>query len=167
MYIWNGSTWVKFFPSATGSVNITDQTASITAAGLESASAEVGYILDNGGQARTVEIAIEDGVFFGGEINPISGEWLTSGSASDFSVRATILLSNLSATALTFGVFNTWQSLSTTREWRLFDSSQGGPTNVQSRLDIKIDIALTSNLSNILDTATIVLQTSYQTSSLR
>lgn len=73
--------------------------------------------------------------------------WLLAGSAGDYEVRAT-----LQSGTLTTGTLNTWQPLSSDREWFNQDpSSDESPVNGT----LLIEIRITSG--TVLDSATITL----------
>lgn len=142
--VWNGSSWVNFLSS----VNIEDASEVATDVGVDNAYAEAGYTLYNDGTAETYNFS--GGTTFN---NPLTGQWLTGGLASDFSVRATATLE----TGVTGGTFNTWQSLSTTRSWSVGISAFGNDDGQTGELYMTIDIAYTADTSTIIDTAFIQL----------
>ena len=134
------------------SVNIANTGESGTDTNFDNANASAGYILYNNGSAETYNIS--NTFRF---TSPLTGQWLVAGSASDFSVRATITSLTGSGVGYTLGTFNTWLSLSQTREWSVNVAAAGNDVQEFIDLYMTIDIALTSNLSNILDTASIEL----------
>ena len=142
--VWNGSSWVNFLSS----VNIEDASDSGNDTGFDNAYAEAGYILYNGGGAETYNIS--GGMTFPSDL---TGQWLTGGSVSDFSVRATASFS----TGVISGTFNTWLSLSTTRTWTVSATAVGNDDYQTGNLDMTIDIAYTADTSTIIDTAFIQL----------
>lgn len=73
--------------------------------------------------------------------------WLLAGTSADYEVRAT-----LQSGTLTNGTLNTWQALSSDREWYCVDGS-GDESPVVANL--LIEIRLTSG--TVLDSATIIL----------
>lgn len=148
--VWNGSSWVNFLSS----VNIQDASdfANDTASGFSQASA--GYTLYNNGTAETFN-------FSGGQtfVTTLTGQWLTGGLASDFSARATII-TFLENGGYTIGTFDTWLSLSTTRQWSLDAQASGSNVSRTAYLVMVVDIAYTADTSKIIDTATITLDVS-------
>jgi hypothetical protein len=152
--VWNGSSWVNFLSS----VNITDQTLLVSAAGFDSASADAKYSLLSDGTARTLEISD----FLFNDV-AIPDEWFVGGAISDFSVRATATVFNLGQNGFFQGTLNTWESLTTTREWQLSISVFGQGQDDTARVDLTIDIAYTADLSKIIDSANIVLIVSART----
>lgn len=147
--VWNGSSWITFFSGTT--VNITNQTLTASATNYESASAEAQYILLNTGVAQYSRI--EDSIQ---TTDNITGEWLSTGTASDISVKFTVLSwsGNYPNSSTTFG---TWTSLSADQYisvWAGAVSSSGTVTQNSYGL-IKVDLAFTSDTSTILDTANI------------
>ena len=135
------------------SVNIATTGESGTDTNYDNASSNAGYVLYNNGSAETYNTSGTTTF-----TTPLTGQWLVAGSASDFSVRATITSQSGSGGAVSVvGTFNTWLSLSTTREWTVYANAAGNDRQEYIDLYMTIDIALTSNLSNILDTASIEL----------
>ncbi len=156
--VWNGSSWVNFLSS----VNITDQTASASGSGLDSAFSTAGYRLKTNGSAETFEYFGGDGGSTNNDL-PISGEWFVDGNASDFSVRATQLSYNASASSSIEGTFSTWLALTTERAWSIVDSISGGGISRIADASILIEIAYTADTSTVIDSATISLVTTTQT----
>lgn len=146
--VWNGSSWVNFLSS----VNIEDAADSGSDTNFDSASSSAGYVLYNGGGAETYNTSA--GFTFP---TTLTGQWLVGGSASDFSVRATITSQSGSGSGGATGTFNTWLSLSTTREWTAFANAAGNDDYQFENLTMIIDIAYTADTSNIIDTASIEL----------
>lgn len=145
--VWNGSSWVNFLSS----VNIADASDFGNDANFDNAQAAAGYILYNNGTAETYNVS--GGTTF---TTTLTGQWLAGGSVSDFSVRATIT-SQFGGTTSINGTFNTWISLSTTREWSVFVSAVGNDVQENGGFVMTVDIAYTADLSKIIDTATIQL----------
>lgn len=156
--VWNGSSWVNFLSS----VNITDQSASASGSGFDSAFSTAGYRLKTNGSAETFEYFGGDGGSTNNDI-AITGEWFVDGNASDFSVRATQLSYNASASSSIEGTFNTWQALTSERAWSVFDSVTGSGIYRIADASILIEIAYTADTSTVIDSATISLVTTTQT----
>lgn len=154
--IWNGSSWVNFFNST--QVNITNQSIFAGSAGYESASALAEYGLTNLGVAYTAED--QDGFY---TQENIPGQWLVSGNASDVSVKATILEQMIGFNSSFSGYTNTWLPLSSTQYWSLGSYLGRFNESDSSYIVLRIDLALTSNTSNILDTAEVSLSVQTQT----
>lgn len=148
--VWNGSSWVNFLSS----VNITNQTISASGSALEDAYASATYILGNDGQAS----AIEGGSFLYNEYD-FTGEWLTGGVASEFSVRATRISENLGLYG-SYGGDNyaTWLSLSTTRNWFITTSVVGPGANDVATMTLLVELAYTVDTSTVIDSAEIYMQ---------
>jgi hypothetical protein len=146
--VWNGSSWVNFLSS----VNIQDAADSGSDTNFDNASSSAGYVLYSGGGAETYNTS---GAFT--FPTTLTGQWLVGGSASDFSVRATITSQSGSGPGGTTGTFNTWLSLSFNREWTVFVSAAGNDVQEFENLTMTIDIAYTADTSKIIDTASIEL----------
>jgi hypothetical protein len=89
-----------------------------------------------------------------------SNQWLQSGTASLYSARATIISGGTTSGSnetLT-GTYGSWQALTSTRTFGVECNTNTGTRNGALSVVFTLDIALTSNLSNILDTATITLE---------
>jgi hypothetical protein len=145
--VWNGSSWVNFLSS----VNIQDASDLGSDANFDNAQASAGYILYNNGSAETYNSG-------GGFTFPttLTGQWLVGGLVSDFSVRATIT-SQFGGTTNINGTFDTWISLSTTREWSVTVTAVGNDDQQNGGFVMTVDIAYTADTSKIIDTATIQL----------
>lgn len=96
-------------PAAAGGVSIDDRTVSDTEVTPDIARAY--YRLNSngsvyGGQSPTTFLEV----------------WRDAGASADYQVRATYI----SGTRVPSGTFNTWLSLSTTRDWQLFTDGDGG-----------------------------------------
>lgn len=125
-----------FWGKSAASVLITDKPASnSTLAGL-GGTATATYRLRNDGVALATNT--------GGVLTAISGEWLVSGTVSQFEVYATWNGSG----GTVGGTTGSWISLDTTRDWTLTVTSQ----DITRTLDIQIRLASTGS---VLDTATI------------
>ena len=148
--VWNGSSWVNFLSS----VNIQDASDFANDNGFGFSQAEAGYTLYNNGTAETFN-------FSGGQkfATTLTGQWLTGGVVSDFSARATITSSSFN-NSYTIGTFDTWLSLSTTREWSLYSQVSGPNVSGTGVVTMVVDIAYTVDTSTIIDTATISLEVS-------
>jgi hypothetical protein len=144
--VWNGSSWVNFLSS----VNITEQTVSATGGGFDQAGATVKYSLLSDGTARTLEIA--DFVY---NDDAIPGEWLVGGVAADFSVRATASVFNMGPDGFFSGTLDTWESLSSTREWEVSVNTQNSQAEAVAYL--LIEIAYTADLTTVISSAIIYL----------
>lgn len=140
--VWNGSSWVNFLSS----VNIENAFESLSSANFDAASSQVSYRLNSDGTALT----IQNGDGFYSE-NPLTGQWFVGGLVSDFSVRATNI--SQSGTGQVFGTFNTWQSLSTTREWSILVNAAGNDDYQQGAVEILIEIAYTVDTTTVIDSA--------------
>jgi hypothetical protein len=147
--VWNGSAWVNFLSS----VNITNQSIIATGSDLEGAYASATYRLNSNGQAS----AIEDASFLYNEYD-FTGEWLVGGSASDFSVRATIQSQNLGSSGYTLGTFGSWLALTTTREWSIITNASGPADSDIADMTVLIELAYTDDTSKVIDSAEIFMQ---------
>lgn len=152
--VWNGSSWVNFLSS----VNIEDASEVRNSAQFDSAFASAGYALNSDGTAETFSDG--DGGFFS---SPLTGQWFVGGSISDFSAKATITLSNGSGQEYTTGTFDTWLSLSTSREWAVVTNAFGNDDFQFATIVIRIDIAYTADTSTVIDSAFIQLEVTAQT----
>lgn len=123
-----------------GSVLISDQEL----LGSDIAAPESRYQLQSTGQARGYTNLA--GYF------DLSGEWMVSGAASDYDVRATVTDTNDSNGEFT-GTLDTWENLGTTREWTKQNAS-GTPGSVHTTLLIEIRLA---SSGDIIESATIIL----------
>lgn len=133
VYYNDAGTWRLVFSSVpAASVSISNQ--SISSIGGSGA----GYRLNTSGDAQQDQ---GSGVY-----SNISGEWLVSGAASDYEVRAT----ETSGTVST-GTIGVWQALSSTRTWTVAASIGLEKTCV---LSVSIRDAATSTVQ---DTASITL----------
>lgn len=126
---WDGANWVQVWPSLVAAIS--DRFPFSLA--LFPGSALASYALLSSGSAQV------DG-------SPVSGEWLVSGSASSFEVRATV-----QSGALTSGTTGSWLNLGTTREWVVERTTLG--TNTCALL---VEIRNASS-GSVLDSATITL----------
>lgn len=126
----------SFYGKSNASVAISNQSAdNYSKAGI-GGTAVARYQLNLNGAAYRTNV--------GGTLVSISGEWLTSGSASLFDVYATWSGSGGTVT----GTTGSWLNLATTREWTL-----SATNNYQTR-NLAIEIRLASS-GAVLDTATI------------
>jgi hypothetical protein len=149
--VWNGSSWVNFLSS----VNIEDASEIAVDSGFEYASATATYSLFNNGSAETSASEFASGQ---STINPLVGQWLTGGLASDFSVRA----NDLSSYGLITGTFNEWLSLSDSHQWSTTVTVYGYGGLDSAFLSMYVEIAYTRDLSTIIDSANITLQATAQ-----
>ena len=83
-----------------------------------------------------------------GSIAATYADWLVSGAAADYQIRATLM----SGTAPTSGTMNTWQALSSNRSWALAVGAGNDDFST-----FKIEIRLAASPNTVLDTATITL----------
>jgi hypothetical protein len=150
--VWNGSAWVNFLSS----VNIENASETSSGAGFDNAFAEAGYILSSDGTASTFS---DSGTFFEFDL---AGQWFVGGSISDFSVRATLDSVTGSGAESVTGTFDSWLSLSTTRQWSLITNAVGNDDFQFANLSMTIEIAYTDDTSKIIDSATITLDVSAQ-----
>lgn len=90
-----------------------------------------------------------------GVLNPIAGEWLISGTASDYEVRATQNLTTGVPPGAVSGTFGTWQSLGTDRSW-FVEVTNPGIGTLNAQLFMTIEIRDASTLT-VLATAAITL----------
>lgn len=121
--------------ATSGAVAISNQDIHDTTIGP---TAEAQYTLALSGAASSVTS--------GGGSVPISGEWLTSGSSSDFEVRATIV-----SGSVTSGTIGSWENLGTTRTWTR-DRGAIGISTVVLTIEIRNATSMV-----VLDTAEITL----------
>jgi hypothetical protein len=96
---------------------------------------------------------------------PVTNEWLQSGTPSLYSARATIISSDTpnGSTQIRYGTFGSWVAITSDLNWGVIAASTDSQRSASMDTIFTLDIALTSNLSNILDTATITLQSAAQT----
>ena len=97
----------------------------------------------------------------------ISGQWLQSGTPSLFSARVTIVSGGTpnGSTRIRSGTFGSWLPITSTLDW-LWEaySNTGSRDNIMNNV-VTLDIALTSDTSTIIDSATITVTTRAQTAS--
>jgi hypothetical protein len=95
----------------------------------------------------------------------VTNEWLQSGTPSLYSARATIISSDTpnGSTRIRYGTFGSWVAITSDLSWGVTSASTDSQRSASMDTIFTLDIALTSNLSNILDTATITLQSAAQT----
>lgn len=112
-YVKDGGAWKPWLVGggggSPGGASITNQLQSRNTTTPTAATAQ--YVLNSSGQAQRID---DDGT------TNISGEWLVSGAASDYEVRATV-----NSGSLTSGPTGSWESLGTTRTWTLTRASVG------------------------------------------
>lgn len=96
----------------------------------------------NTGQARGLGSNGDNGT---GTNEFYAGEWLVSGGASDFEVRATLVSGTLNS-----GTLDTWLNCGTSRSWNKFYAGVGGQTCV-------LTIELRPVGGAVMDSATITL----------
>lgn len=147
-YVKDGGTWKAWLvgaggggPGPGGSVAISDQSPYTYNITPTSSTAE--YSLKNDGVAQYIDSV---------GTTPISGEWLVSGSAADFEVRATA-----TSGTLTYGTTGSWESLGTTRAWGVTRTTIG----IKS-CTLTIEIRRASD-GVVLDSATITLSAEVDT----
>jgi hypothetical protein len=70
-----------------------------------------------------------------GQTAQVVGDWLLSGSNSDYEVRATLLAESQFATA--GGTFDSWQALSSTRTWYVVSGAQAIVNSITVELKIR------------------------------
>jgi hypothetical protein len=102
------------------------------------------------GTARTLRVSD-----FLNEDIAIPGEWLVGGVAADFSVRATASVFNMGPDGFFNGTLDTWESLSSTREWQVDVNTQN--SQAEARADLLIEIAYTTDLTTVIGSAIIYL----------
>jgi hypothetical protein len=86
-------------------------------------------------------------------------QWLASGTASLYSARATILSGGTPGlNRVRTGTYGSWQALTSTRTFSVECNTNTGSRSNSLAVTFTLDIALTSNLSNILNTCTIYLE---------
>ena len=137
-------------------VNIADYTGYASDSNLEYAIASSSYQLFGDG---TVYWAKQEGGLATDGYLP--GEWLTSGSASGISAKATILSSSNSSGAAINGTFGSWIDITAVQpQWNVNATAitNFGPVNESAYVQFTLQLAQTSDLTTILDSATITLQ---------
>lgn len=139
-------------------VNVTDQYFFAGSGGFESAFADSRYGLSNLGNAF-YEITGDTST---GQLN-IPGEWLVSGNGALVSVKATILSQSIGVESTLSGTFGTWLPMTGEYVWSLQSSLGRFDSADSSDVTFRIDLALTSDTSTILDTANIQLAVQTQT----
>ena len=128
-------------PTPSPAVAISDQTALNYSQSGIGGSATATYRLGNDGIAKATNVS--------GVLTAITGEWLVTGSASDF--EAYMSAAGGGSGGSTGGTFNSWVNLGTTRDWTLTATN-----NYAVRyLTLQIRVVATGT---ILDTATITLE---------
>jgi hypothetical protein len=138
-------------------VNITDQYIYSGAGGFDFAEATATYALSNAGNAY---FAISGDSYLQ---ENYAGEWLVSGNGALVSAKATILYQSLGTTSILSGVYNTFQPLTSLRQWMLTSQAQQADSQETALVTLRIDLALTSDTNTILDTAEIQLETRAET----
>ena len=90
---------------------------------------------------------------------PVTNQWLQSGTPSLYSARATIISGTTpnGSTRVRYGTFGSWISMTSGASWGVAAYSTSDQRSAASNVTFTLDIALTSDTSNILDTATITL----------
>lgn len=107
---WNGSSWVDVWPL----VRVSDRTVPHLAF---SATATAGIRFNSSGTLQTRA---------GASYTDVSGEWLLSGSAGDYSVRATTVSNDAGDTSS--GTMGSFLNLGTAREWYRTNTVAGDKT---------------------------------------
>lgn len=184
--IWNGSAWIDFL-STDGTPVLTNHnlSASRTAYNDVASSALTrltvqsnGSLVGLGSTAFNSEFAADgsiniDGVEYwdntaagSAETVPFSGQWLVGGTPSRWSVRATITSGGVVSSGRTReGSYGVWLDASTAPAFGISVASSTSQRSVSFFMDFTLELALTSNLSNILATSTISMSTSAVTAS--
>ena len=146
-----------FYGKAFQTVNIGDYTGYTYDTNLEYAVASSSYQLLAGG---TVYWAKQEGGL--ATDGYLSGEWLTAGPAAGVSARATIIGSSTSSVyGIINGTFGSWISITGVQpQWDVNATAitNFGVVNESAYVSFTLELARTSNLSVILDSATINLQ---------
>ena len=109
----------------------------------------------------------EDSPAGSAETITVANEWLQSGTPSLYSARVTIVSGATpdGSTRVRTGTFGSFLPLTSTLEWTLSAfSTTSSRDNIMNNV-LTLDIALTSDTSTIIDTATIELTTRAQTAS--
>lgn len=138
-YVRIAGAWKVVYQAVT--VAISNQNISDSAAGAPSLAS---YGLANTGVASWATINSGSGTF--------GGEWLPSGTASNYDVRVTVNSGSLDGSSSATG---SWLNLGTTRSWAVARSSVG---NQSANLTVEIRDAGTLS---VLDSATITLSATY------
>jgi hypothetical protein len=138
-------------------VNITDQYIYSGAGGFDFAEATATYALSNAGNAYFM---ITGDTFL---TENYAGQWLVSGNGALVSAKATILSQSLGSGSILSGVYNTFQPLTSLRQWMLTSQAAQADSQDSALVTIRIDLALTSDTNTILDTAEIQLETRAET----
>ena len=145
-----------FYGKAFQTVNIGDYTGYTYDTNLEYAVASSSYQLLAGG---TVYWAKQEGGL--ATDGYLSGEWLTAGPAAGVSALATIIGSSNSSGAAINGTFGSWISITGVQpHWDVNATAitNFGVVNESAYVSFTLELARTSNLSVILDSATITLR---------
>lgn len=122
----DAGTWRQVYSGT--SVALTDHTVTGTGtASVDIASATFRLKLDG-----TAEMVETDGLG-GSTTTPISGEWLLSGSASDYQARMTTVSGTLSS-----GTAGSWLALSSTRDWVKSRLNPAGSVSYVGTLEISL-----------------------------
>lgn len=184
--IWNGSAWVEFFSGeGTPVINNHGIFASRTAYNDGGSTALVrltvgsdGVLSGLGSTAWNPSFEAEGSIYIdlvdywsntlagstSGEI-PFTGEWLQGGTPSLWSVRATITSGGVvSSGKFRQGSYGVWLPASTAPQFGINVESSTSQRSVSFSMDFTLEIALTSDLTTILDSATISMSTAAQTS---
>jgi hypothetical protein len=129
-----------------GVVTLTNQT-DLTLAYLNTQAISQYQLASNG----IASISVGTGV-----LNPIPGEWLVGGTASDYEVRATLVGTIGVPPGSTSGTFGSWLSLGTTRLWYVEVTEFGiGTSTAELEMTVEIRDAATQTVQA---TATINLE---------
>jgi hypothetical protein len=138
-------------------VNITDHYIYSGAGGFDFAEAVATYALSDAGNAY---FTITGDTFLQ---ENYAGEWLVSGNGALVSAKATVLSQSLGSGSILYGVYNTFQPLTSLRQWSLSSTAAQADSQDSALVTIRIDLALTSDTNTILDTAEIQLETRAET----
>ena len=141
-------------------VNITNQNITSFAEAYydQFAIAEAGYELSSTGSA--IGFASYQSTGYSSGTGTYSGQWFVSGTKTAVSARATQISSNGNGSIT--GPLDTWTPLGTNSVTWTLVTGVGGGAFLEGNITLRIQIAQTSNLSNILDTADIYLEASAQ-----
>lgn len=129
---------------AASSVEITNVTASNSSlAGIGGSATATYRLASSGGAFRTIS---------SGTLTAISGQWLLSGSASDYEAFVSV---NSGGTGTPGGTFDTWVNLGTTRNWTLTSENSFSTTTftVQIRNAATLAVVDTAQVTMEVDSA--------------
>jgi hypothetical protein len=169
--VWNGSAWVVFFSTpgtaslSTHDINVqavsyNDQSASCTA--RITIDTDKGLYAITTGNGDVVETEIDSVYYFGAE-NFSMENWLSAdGDPSLWSCRAVPISGTPTVGS---SATNTWLPMTEDRSWYVFANSNSASRSGFKSFQFTLQLALTSDTSNILASANMIVSASAQTDS--